>query len=72
MAFEALGMPRGFRLEEPPTATPDIQSYITQQLQEFAGQTKGYVKEELQNLITTLASNAPVTQAGTGVPAPEV
>lgn len=71
MAFEALGMPRGFRLEEPPTATPDIQSYITQQLQEFAGQTKGYVKEELQNLITTLASNAPVTQAGMAMPAPE-
>ena len=71
MAFEALGMPRGFRLEEIPEATPNIQTYITEQLQAFAQQTKGYVREELQTLLTTLASNAPVTQAGTGVPVAE-
>jgi len=59
MAFEALGMPKSFRLEEPPQATPDIQSYITEQLQEFANQAKGYVREELQTLLTTLAANAP-------------
>lgn len=69
MAFEALGMPRGFRLDEPPEATPDIQGYITQQLQAFAEQTKGFVREELQALLTTLASNAPVTQAPAMEPA---
>lgn len=63
MAFDALGMPRGFRLQAPPQATPDIQTYITEQLKEFANQTKGFVREELQTMITTLASAAPVAQA---------
>ena len=62
MAFDALGMPRGFRLQAPPQATPDIQTYITEQLKQFADQTKGFVREELQTMLTTLASAAPVAQ----------
>lgn len=63
MTFEALGMPKNFRLQAPPQATPDIQTYITEQLKEFANQTKGFVKEELQTMLTTLASAAPTTAA---------
>lgn len=63
MAFDALGMPRGFRLQAPQQATPDVQSFITEQLQQFAEQTKGYVREELQTMLTTLASAAPVAPA---------
>lgn len=63
MTFEALGMPKNFRLIPPPQATPDVQSFIMEQLKEFANQTKGFVREELQTMLTTLASGAPVAQA---------
>lgn len=61
--FDAMGMPRTFRIQAPPTATPDIQTYITEQLREFAGQAKGYIQDELKNLVTALAANAPAPGA---------
>lgn len=52
MTFEAMGFPRGFRIIPPPEATPDIQTYVQQQIQanlaQFAEQVKGFVGEEVK------------------------
>lgn len=61
-AFEAIGLPRAFRIKPPQTATPDIQSYVQSQLSEFANQAKGHVQEQLQNMLVQLAGQAPAPQ----------
>lgn len=47
MMFESLGFPRGFRIAQPPIATPDVQTYIQQQLAAYTEQVKQFVDAEV-------------------------
>lgn len=66
--LEAIGMPRTFRIPAPELATPDVRSYVQEQLAGLAEQTKGYVADQIKEMLAKLAGTAQVPAAPEAIP----